>query len=749
MFLLYNFSILSWSTLAFLRLNLRQWFAPEGTELPLLRNIVLLAVFLSISSVSTHWFLLAAAFSGKKEWLGGWRRGIVYIPSVWILIFLSNDALRPMFGRVSGVDLNSFGSAFWVCLVMLYGTVIWPLKWYLKVAWETKEKAFKRQALVMAFGSVLPLVAGVLYIARQMGGGERRPNLTPVLLALTSATFAYALLRMDWLNILPIAFREVFNAISDPVIVLDRAARIVQGNPAALRVFPTLRHGDLLDATVPELVHALKKFPGSGGRQAEFESTVGESVYLVRADEILTQGEEAGSLVILYDITERKRAEGALKGAKEAAEAASRAKSDFLANMSHEIRTPMNGIIGMTELALDTNLSSEQREYLELVRLSADSMLGVINEILDFSKIEAGKLSLERIDFDLREIVGDTMKTLAIRSRQKGLDLNYSVSPGVPAALIGDPGRLRQVLVNLAGNAIKFTEQGNICVEVDKEEQNEFDLLLHFIVRDTGIGVPADKQETIFDAFAQADGSTSRKYGGTGLGLAISAQLAAMMGGRVWVESPAGKERFRSSKGADAASADRQPGSAFHFTARFDLQRDALRAVEPTLRDFQEVRALVAGDSPRMQILPAKVLRILVAEDNVVNQTLAVRLLEKHGHIAVIAGNGQEALDTLKHQEFDVVLMDVQMPEMNGFDATAAIRQTEKGTGGRIPIIAMTAHAMKGDEERCLAAGMDGYVSKPVTPDELFRAIEELVRSAKCEVRSAKSEVRKLRPQTF
>jgi signal transduction histidine kinase len=492
MFLVYNFSILSWSLLAFVRMNLMLWLDPEGAKFRFLLPLVVLALFLSISSVATHWFLLGAVYAGKKEWLGGWRRAVIYLPFVWTLVFLSNGTLRPLFGRVSGVELGFLGPAFWAFLVMAYSMIIWPLRWYIRTAWETKEAAYKRQSLVMAFGSTLPLVGGALYIAKQMAGGGRGPNLTPVFLALTSVTFAYALLKMDWLNILPIAFREVFNAISDPVIVLDRTERIVQGNSAALRVFPTLRHGDVLGASVPELIQALKRCRGSDGRKAEFESTLGESIYLVRADEILTKGEDAGSLVILSDITERKRAEAELKSAKEAAEAASRAKSDFLANMSHEIRTPMNGIIGMTGLALDTKLSSEQREYLELVKLSADSMLGVINDILDFSKIEAGKLDLETIDFDLQEISGDTMKTLALRAQQKGLELNYCVPPDIPTALIGDPGRLRQVLVNLVGNAIKFTEQGEINVEVSKEEQNEADLLLHFTVRDTGIGVRAD-----------------------------------------------------------------------------------------------------------------------------------------------------------------------------------------------------------------------------------------------------------------
>ena len=546
--------------------------------------------------------------------------------------------------------------------------------------------------------------------------------------------------------------------------------------------------------------------------------------------------EEGLIVASVRDVTEARQSADALRQAREAAEAANRAKGEFLANVSHEIRTPMNAVIGMAELLLDTRLSADQRDYLLTLKDSAESLLGLLNDILDFSKIEEGRLDLVPAPFDLRELLGDTLRTLGLRAHQKGLELVCRVAPDLPERLVGDAARLRQVVVNLVGNAIKFTPRGEVLVEVEKESETAREMVLGVLVADTGIGIARDRQVRIFEAFEQADSSTTREYGGTGLGLTISSRLVGMMGGSISVDSGPGRgSRFRfdvrlglpdpgetaaprrparlrdlrvlvvddnatnrrilvetlrhwrmrpaAVEGGRAALAELErarrgrrpyalvlldanmPGmDGFALAARIKeeprLAAASIMMLTSGARPGDRARCLelgVAGYLTKpvkqselmdaiMSVLgggpsrrPAggrppspkgRRLRVLVAEDNPVNQQVAAGLLERAGHTAVLAANGREALALLQRDAYDLVLMDVQMPELDGLETTAAIRGRERGTGAHLPIVAVTAHAMKGDAERCLAAGMDAYVAKPLLRRELLAAIRRLTGSS-------------------
>ena len=636
---------------------------------------------------------------------------------------------------------------------------------------------------------------------------------------------------------------DLVASASDVILTWDRQGRLTSLNKTGQSMLglsedDALRH-TLTDIVAPDcaavVAGLMQRLPQEPSDRIELEvvGTTGQRIPLeLNVQAMFEHREHVGFQAIARDMTQHKRVERALRDARDAAEDANRAKSEFLANMSHEIRTPMNGVIGMTQLALMTELTPTQRDYLETVSRSAESLLGILNSILDFSKIESRKLEMESVPFELRDLAAETLKPLVLAAEAKGLELIFDIAPDVPDAIVGDPLRLRQVITNLVGNAIKFTERGHVLLEIREDRHGDTGAVLHFSVSDTGVGIPREKQPLIFEPFSQADGSTTRRYGGTGLGLAISSSLVTLMGGRMWLDSEPGEGstfHFLAAFGVAAdvphAATDIYPGEmpalvvddnavnrrilseqltrlginpsqadggatalrmmeeaarrgapyglvvldvhmpdmdgfdvATQIAARPDFSDPTVimltsagrhddvercrelnisaylnKPISPThLREVicrlvgRDVAAADPGTEPVKGSLPAHLRRrVLLAEDNIVNQRVAVGLLSKRGHDVTVVGTGKEALERLDRDRFDVILMDVQMPEMGGLEATGIIRQREAGTGRHVWIVAMTAHTMQGDRDECLKAGMDTYISKPVDPSLLFAAVEQ------------------------
>lgn len=661
--------------------------------------------YFAVVAIPVAWLVFSLQYTKQEKYLT--RRNLALLsllPVITLLMIWTNDFHHLFKVRIGTARAGlmtiiepTYGVWFWIHTAYSYFLIFFGTVLLIKKLVNLPE-IYRNQSIMMILATLAPFIGNVLYTFGINPFGPVDP--TVFSFTFTGIFCFLGMFRYKLFELVPAAREAVIESMSEIVIVLDKQDRIIDLNSSA-RSLIGKNETDFIGKSIFEFSES-------------WSSVYHKYVNVMKAAEKITiinkennkrhfglritplydsKNKLSGRFIVLHDITAFEEAIENLKESREAAEEANKAKSRFLATVSHELRTPLNGIIGMAELVSSANLTEEEKGYLQSLKDSSQSLLDIINEVLDFSKIEAGKMELEKINFNLKNLVDATIKTFLPQANEKDIKLTKKIDGDIPENTVGDPVRLKQVLVNLIGNALKFTEKGRIEVRVEKLKCEDRQVLLQFSVTDTGIGIPANKIENLFKSFQQLDSSTTRKYGGTGLGLAIVKDLIAMMGGCIEVESKWGE------------------GSRFFFTIPLQVE-DSLLSDGTTVpgSDFMN-----------------KDITILLAEDNKVNQMFMVKLLEKKNFEVDVAENGQIALEKLGQKFYDLILMDIQMPEMDGYEATLAIRKNEEHTGMHIPIIALTANATEEDKNRCFQAGMDDFITKPVKSEKLYACLKKYI----------------------